>query len=596
MSRLVIRSGPQVGTEFPLEKPVVVVGRGSSADVVLQSTQASRRHAEISRRADGLYIRDLGSTNGTFVNNERLTAPRLLQPGDQVRIGDVVLGYEVGAAAAMPAGAAAAGPMVTEWEADLYEEETAGPTAAGGRSNLLIWGLVGVVALLLVAVGVAAVFVLKGKGTPTAEAGVTALPTSHVVVAPTGTQAEGGAVAAATATPLVEAPTVEVEVPTVELQATAPVVKSPEAPTAPSGVPTSLPVAPENLEQLPAMVQQYLGDVPPDQLPQVISEYLQNMSPEEAQAMIGALFPGVDPAQLPQVIAASFPGLPQDQLQALLGQVFPGQSFQLPTAGGPVGGRLAVGLHREGAEIVDLYLVNAMGGQQTLVIEQGQEPGFSPDGQWLAYRSTAPDRLGLRLIKVDGTGDTALTPASGDSYPSFSPDGQRIVFYSGEQNSIVIINRDGSNRREITKGEYPAWSPTGDQIVYRGCIGGGKCGLIVANADGSNPRQITTHANDAAPRWSPNGGQIVFHSDRDGNWEIYVINSDGSWLRRITNKPATDVMPVWSPDGLRIAFLSDRGGKQAVYTTSGIGGGAIKQFEVKYPTSVGPWLKLDWGK
>jgi Tol biopolymer transport system component len=117
---------------------------------------------------------------------------------------------------------------------------------------------------------------------------------------------------------------------------------------------------------------------------------------------------------------------------------------------------------------------------------------------------------------------------------------------------------------------------------------------MVANSDGSNPRQITTHANDAAPRWSPNGGQIAFHSDRDGNWEVYVINSDGSWLRRVTLQPATDVMPVWSPDGLRIAFLSDRGGQRGVYVTSGIGGGAFKQFDANYPASVGVWLKMDW--
>jgi len=581
MSKLVIRSGPQAGTEFPLDKPSVRLGRGSGSDIILQSSQASRQHAEISQQANQVFVRDLGSTNGTFVNDEQVMAPKLLRPGDQVRIGDVVLSYELGAAAAAPARA-------TDWEAELWDDSLQEPGPAEGRSKALIWALVGVIAVLLVAAGIGAVFVLKGKGTPTAEAGVTVPPTSAVVVVPTATQAEGTTGAQPTDTPLVDLPTVEVEVPT-----TAPAVKPPKPP---EGLPTSLPVSPENLEQLPALVQQFLGNVPPEQLPQVISEQLQNLGPEQAQVMIASLFPGVDPAQLPQVIAASFPGLPQDQIEALLGQVFPGQNFQLPQMGGPVGGRIALGIHREGQEVVDLYLVNAMGGQRTLVIEAGQEPGLSPDGQWLAYSSQAADRLGLRLTKADGTGDTSLTTSQGDSYPSFSPDGQRIVFYSREQKSIVVINRDGGNRHEIIKGEYPAWSPTGDQIVYRGCLGGGKCGLLVANADGSNPRQITTHANDAAPRWSPNGGQIVFHSDRDGNWEIYVINSDGSWLRRITTKPATDVMPVWSPDGLRIAFLSDRGGKQAVYTTSGIGGGAIKQFEVSYPSSVGPWLKMDWSK
>jgi hypothetical protein len=579
---LTIRTGSQAGMEFPVDRPSVRIGRGSGNDIVLQDSQSSRHHAEISRQGDQFFIRDLGSTNGTFVNGQRITAPHPLNPGDQVRIGETTFACQVAGAAAAPA-------VGEDWESQLWTEPEAAPAA--GRQKTLIWVLAGVVGVLVVAAIVTAVLLLGGgKETPTpVVVAPTEAATEAIVVAPTATP-ETEAVGEPTVTPLVEVSTLE-PVPTVEVKATVPAVQPPSPPQPPPGVPSS----PAELEQLPAMVTEILGDVPPDQLPDAIASQIQSLPPEQVQAMIGALFPGVSPDQLLPVVAASFPGLSDGDIQGLLNMVFPGQAIQVPKAG-PIGGRIALGIHKEGQEGVDLYLVTVMGGQRTLVIEEGQEPGFSPDGQWLVYSSWAPDRLGLRLIKTDGTGDTALTSVQAEGYASFSPDGGRIAFHNRQQNSIIVINRDGSGRREITKGEYPAWSPAGDQIVYRGCLGGGRCGLIVANVDGSNPRQITTHANDAAPRWSPNGGQVVFHSDRDGNWEIYVINSDGSWLRRITLSPSTDVMPVWSPDGLRVAFLSDRGGAFAVYATSGIGGGAIKQFDANVPGTVGPWLKMDWSK
>lgn len=581
MVKLTIRSGPQAGRDFTVDRPSIRIGRGSGNEVTLQDNQASRQHAEISQRGDQYFVRDLGSTNGTFVNGQRISGSHPLQPGDQVRIGETTMGFQPTPAAA--------GPMASDWESDLWEPSTAA-RAPGGRPSWLVWALAGVLIVLLVGAGVAAVLLL-GDGEPTATP-VAAAPTEAatstdaVVVAPTPTTEQGGQLPP-TNTPLVEVPTVEA--PTVELQATLP--PPPTSQAAVPKPPTQGATAPQDLEQLPAAVQEYLGDVPPDQLPQVIAEQMQNLSQEQLQQMIGELFPGVDPAKLPQVVAASFPGLSEQEVGGLLAQVFPGQSFDIPEMG-PVGGRIALGIHRQGQEGVDLYIVNAMGGQRSQVITDGQEPGFSPDGQWLVYGSWAPDRLGLRLIKADGTGDTPLTTAQGDRYPSFSPDGGRIVFRG--QDGIQVINRDGSNRRTITQGEDPAWSPTGDEIVYRGCLGGGRCGLIVANADGSNPRQITTHANDGGARWSPNGGQVAFHSDRDGNWEIYVINIDGTWLRRITLNPTSDFYPVWSPNGLRIAFISDRGGENGVYATSGIGGGAIKLFEAELPSSIGPWLKMDW--
>jgi pSer/pThr/pTyr-binding forkhead associated (FHA) protein len=585
MAKLTIHSGPQAGRELTVDRPSIRIGRGSGNELTIQDNQSSRQHAEITQQGNQYFVRDLGSTNGTFVNGQRITGAHALQPGDQIRIGETTIGFQPTAAAA---------PMASDWESDLWEPDTAA-RAAGGRPKWLIPVLAGIVVLLLAAAGVVAALLLGGEEstpTPVAEAPTgaeAATPTEAVVLVPTPTT-EQGEQPAPTVTAMVDMPTVEV--PTVELQATAQPVPPTSQPAAPQP-PQQGAVPPEDLEQLPAAVQEYLGDVPPEQLPQAIAQQMQNLSQEQLQQMIGELFPGVDPLKLPEVVAASFPGLSVQDVEGLLAQAFPGQSFDIPEMG-PVGGRIALGIHRQGEQGVDLYIVQAMGGQRTMVITEGQEPGFSPDGQWLVYGSWAPDRLGLRIIKPDGSGDTQLTSAQEDRYPSFSPDGGRIVFHG--RDGIQVINRDGSNRRTITQGEDPAWSPTGDEIVYRGCLGGGRCGLIVANADGSNPRQITTHANDGGARWSPNGGQVAFHSDRDGNWEIYVINIDGTWLRRITLNPTSDFYPVWSPDGLRIAFISDRGGENGVYATSGIGGGATKLFEAELPSSIGPWLKMDWSK
>ncbi|MFC2015790.1 FHA domain-containing protein [Chloroflexota bacterium] len=601
MISLVVSSGPQAGTEFAVDRPSVRLGRGSGSDFVLQDTQASRQHAEISQQGDQYFIRDLGSTNGTFVNGQRVSGLQPLRPGDRIQIGDTNMSCEQFAMAAAPVAA-------TDWEAGLYPEGTQTQPGAGGRS-WVTWALAALIVVLVAAVGVVAFLLLRGdKDEEPAVVVVPSAVTTEGVVAetPVATE-EAPSDAQPTETSIVDLPKVDVSV-TVEVPAVPEPTKKPKAPApaAPKAqvpsVPQGAPLAAGDLEGLPPQVKQFLGDVPPDQLSQVMAQQIQGMPQGDVQAMVYALFPGVALAQLPNVVAASFPGLPPEQIQGLLGMVFPGQNIQMPQVGGPVGGRLALGIWKETLGARDLYLANAMGGSPTLFREHAQEPGFSPDGKRLVYYSWQPDATGLRIINVDGTGDTQVTSSSHDSYPSFSPDGTRVAFYNIDQNSVQVISQcpdcgewHEEDRREITKGEYPAWSPVGDEVVYRGCLGGGRCGLIVANADGTNKRQITTHANDAAPRWSPNGGQIVFHSDRDGNWEVYVINTDGSWLRRITNKPQTDVMPIWISDGLRIAFRSDRGGTGGVWVTTGVGGVATKLFDAEMGQK---WMfdQMDWTK
>ena len=80
------------------QRATVTIGRGQDNDVVLSHPSVSRRHARIDRRdPEGTYvIEDLGSSNGTFVDSERVVQPKQLKPGDSIRIGPIKLVYTPG--------------------------------------------------------------------------------------------------------------------------------------------------------------------------------------------------------------------------------------------------------------------------------------------------------------------------------------------------------------------------------------------------------------------------------------------------------------------------------------------------------------------
>lgn len=102
MPRLIVIKGTDEGRQFPLGDEPASAGRDSSSQIRLSDTEVSRRHAEFVRTADGYRVRDIGSANGTFVNNQSVRDV-LLQPGDHVQIGQTVLVYTLDRGESAPA-------------------------------------------------------------------------------------------------------------------------------------------------------------------------------------------------------------------------------------------------------------------------------------------------------------------------------------------------------------------------------------------------------------------------------------------------------------------------------------------------------------
>jgi hypothetical protein len=94
LAQLVVRQGVQMGKAFPLGRRPVVLGRDEKADITLPDPEVSRLHARIRWFEAQYVIEDLRSTNGTYLNDTLLRAPKPLNQGDKIALGQTVLEFE----------------------------------------------------------------------------------------------------------------------------------------------------------------------------------------------------------------------------------------------------------------------------------------------------------------------------------------------------------------------------------------------------------------------------------------------------------------------------------------------------------------------
>jgi pSer/pThr/pTyr-binding forkhead associated (FHA) protein len=91
---LTITQGSQAGQSAALADGVILIGRGADAQLSLDDDYVSTRHARVVSGENGIYLEDLGSTNGSYVNNQRITAPTTVTLSDTIRIGRTTLRLE----------------------------------------------------------------------------------------------------------------------------------------------------------------------------------------------------------------------------------------------------------------------------------------------------------------------------------------------------------------------------------------------------------------------------------------------------------------------------------------------------------------------
>ncbi len=89
--QLFVQQGPQVGQAFALNKSIITIGRDAGNDIVLESPQISRYHTRLTLQGGVYVVEDLGSTNGTFLNGQRVLRPAPVTTGDLIGVGESIL-------------------------------------------------------------------------------------------------------------------------------------------------------------------------------------------------------------------------------------------------------------------------------------------------------------------------------------------------------------------------------------------------------------------------------------------------------------------------------------------------------------------------
>jgi Ca2+-binding RTX toxin-like protein len=218
----------------------------------------------------------------------------------------------------------------------------------------------------------------------------------------------------------------------------------------------------------------------------------------------------------------------------------------------------------------------------TTLRDEGRDPAFSPDGDRIVFSDQrAVDcrpypfcdfEQSLFTMNDDGTGVQQITRGGQDYYPSFSPDGDQIVFGrfgDARESEIFVANADGTGVRKLTAGNSdtfytsPVFSPDGETIAFaqqtqspRGLVST----IYAMDADGSDRRALTPSIVQRSYHhlsYSPDGERIAFDKTghpatfvETGGETVFTMDADGSNVTRLTDGGA----PAFSPDGEQLAF------------------------------------------
>jgi eukaryotic-like serine/threonine-protein kinase len=267
-----------------------------------------------------------------------------------------------------------------------------------------------------------------------------------------------------------------------------------------------------------------------------------------------------------------------------------------PTPAGGGSGQLAFASDRSG--IPQVWVMNAEGKEPAQVTNMGDgacQPSWSPDGERLVFIS--PCRgftesypgASLFIIRRDGKDIMPLvTLPGGDFDPNWSPDGTQILFTSLRDGRphIFLYNLADHTVKRLSPNpnyeQYPAWSSDGTRIAYQTTRGNGQPSIWIMSADGSEAREFSGNANGSAysPAWSPLDDILIFTRTANQLWLVARQTDNAAAGEFRVNERVRPVYdPGFSPDGWWFSFTSTQDGNTDIYIMQRNGGSLTRLTE-----------------
>jgi serine/threonine-protein kinase len=225
------------------------------------------------------------------------------------------------------------------------------------------------------------------------------------------------------------------------------------------------------------------------------------------------------------------------------------------------------------------------------VASGGSAPSLSEDGT-LVYRSGSGVGAMRQLVWVDRTGtvqDTIGQPQDEITSPALSPDGRFVAVWGTDEDETDIWLHDVTRGTktplsyDIPNTWRPSWSPDGDRIVFqsRDPAQNFKSDLYMQTTDGRSPPEplVKTDADEYGPHWSPDGKTILYTVTKpDGDRDLWMLSlSDPKTPQPFLSTPFDERNPFFSPDGRYVAYQSNKSGRAEIYVT-------------RFPDAEGEWM------
>ena len=196
----------------------------------------------------------------------------------------------------------------------------------------------------------------------------------------------------------------------------------------------------------------------------------------------------------------------------------------------------------------------------TDVVAADSGPSYSWDGQQIVFHSERKGWWKIWLMDAEGKHIRQLSnpPGSADYDPAFSPDGRWIAFTSGRTGTedIFLHSVDGKELKNLTSRSgdqrYPRWLADGRIIYYSN--EGGQQDIYLMDKEGKKVDKIDLGPGNNIMADVSSDGRLVFSSDRDGTTDLYMANIDGSGVKKLTESDLIDYRAKWSPDNSMIVF------------------------------------------